>query len=592
MTRRLPLTFMLFSMFMADGWCLTSCHAQSNLENDERTAVELLPPDCLAVVQMERPDELLTTLTGHSVWKTIQQQPEYSEAISRPGYAMFQAIRQHIETQIGMTWREAFDAIVGGGITIAFEPGSEGLVALIRSRDAKKLESTVKTLIELGRKDARSKGKEPLPEEQYRDITVYGKKNGRFAVVGPWLVMASKDDLGQRVLDTMLDGSSESIKDNEKFAAAQATINGNPTLWSWFDISTVRNAGLTRGLDKNQTDNPLAELLVGGMLTNLRQTPYLTASLYVTGKSTRLSLAAPHQHDWVEDFRKYWFGPDGNAAIDPPLKTESTIFSLSAYRDVSQMWLRAGDLFDERTNDELAKADANLTTFFAGKDFGEDVLGSLGPSLQVLVNRQDFKDRLPRPALRLPGFALTGRLVNVEETQTELRRTFQSLIGFLNVIGAMQGNPQLDQDIELYRGEKIYTASFIPEPDEKTSERARIQFNFSPTLAFHKDRFFIASTKQLARDLIDAAHEDLTGPRTPLNTEVRLDLLNLRSALDDNREQLIAQNMIKKGQSREESSREIQLAMELLSLFREVSFTVTTTGGQLKLELSIAGREE
>jgi hypothetical protein len=251
------------------------------------------------------------------------------------------------------------------------------------------------------------------------------------------------------------------------------------------------------------------------------------------------------------------------------------------------MWLRAGDLFDERMNDELAKADANLTTFFAGKDFGEDVLGSFGPSLQVLVNRQSFDNVLPKPALRLPAFALAGRMENSEETQTELRRTFQSLIGFLNVIGAMQGNPQLDQDVDVYRDSKLYTASFIPEPDEKESERARIQFNFSPTLAFAGDRFVITSTKQLAKDLIDAAEKEQGSRTEASNTSVKLNTQALSEILDDNREQLIAQNMIKKGQTREESQREIGMLLELLGLFQAVSFDIKTTGGELKLELSI-----
>jgi hypothetical protein len=32
-------------------------------------------------------------------------------------------------------------------------------------------------------------------------------------------------------------------------------------------------------------------------------------------------------------------------------------------------------LFDKQTNEELAKTDSGLSTMFAGKDFGEDILG-------------------------------------------------------------------------------------------------------------------------------------------------------------------------------------------------------------------------
>jgi hypothetical protein len=586
MNQPLTITALLCGLLVS-GLTQANAYAQRNLDSDGRTASELLPASCLAIAEMPHPDQLLETLTSHRVWKKVQQQPQYQAAISNPGYMMFLGIRTHIETQIGMKWRQAYDTLLGGGVTIAFDPETQGVVALVRSTDAGKLQSTAKKLIELGRADARSKGKEPLPEDEYREITVYGKDDGRFAIVGPWLVMTNKGELGRKVLDTLLDGSETSINDNEKFAAARQSITGEPAVWSWVDLGTIRDAGLAKGLEKNQTPNPLAELLVGGVLTNLRQTPYVSASLYVTGEATRLEFSAPHDNEWVEEFREYWFGPDGKGTADSPLETESTILSVSTYRKVSEMWLRAGDLFDERMNDELAKADATLTTFFAGKDFGEDVLGSFGPTMQILVNRQDFSDVLPKPALKLPSIALAGRLEKAEETRTELRRTFQSMVGFLNVIGAMQGNPQLDQDVDIYRDNKIYTASFIPEPDEKDSERARIQFNFSPSLAFAQDRFFITSTKQLARDLVDAAHNEQTTRGEASNTAIRLNAKALGEALADNREQLVAQNMIKKGQTREESSREIGLLLEALALFEGLSFDVKTTGGELKLELSI-----
>ncbi len=586
MNQPLTITALLCGLLVS-GLTQANAYAQRNLDSDGRTASELLPASCLAIAEMPHPDQLLETLTSHRVWKKVQQQPQYQAAISNPGYMMFLGIRTHIETQIGMKWRQAYDTLLGGGVTIAFDPETQGVVALVRSTDAGKLQSTAKKLIELGRADARSKGKEPLPEDEYREITVYGKDDGRFAIVGPWLVMTNKGELGRKVLDTLLDGSETSINDNEKFAAARQSITGEPAVWSWVDLGTIRDAGLAKGLEKNQTPNPLAELLVGGVLTNLRQTPYVSASLYVTGEATRLEFSAPHDNEWVEEFREYWFGPDGKGTADSPLETESTILSVSTYRKVSEMWLRAGDLFDERMNDELAKADATLTTFFAGKDFGEDVLGSFGPTMQILVNRQDFSDVLPKPALKLPSIALAGRLEKAEETRTELRRTFQSMVGFLNVIGAIQGNPQLDQDVDIYRDNKIYTASFIPEPDENDSERARIQFNFSPSLAFAQDRFFITSTKQLARDLVDAAHNEQTTRGEASNTAIRLNAKALGEALADNREQLVAQNMIKKGQTREESSREIGLLLEALALFEGLSFDVKTTGGELKLELSI-----
>lgn len=553
------------------------------------SAIDLLPEGCLAVAQLPHPDRLLTTLTEHAIWQKVKEQPEYKSAVVNPGYLFFLGIVKTVEDQMGMSWRAAYDTVLGGGVTVAFDPETQGVIALVRAKDGDSLKTVTETLIQLGRQDAKSKGKDPLPEETYRDIRVYGKGDGRFAIAGPWIILANKKELGRKVLDSLLDGPTSSLKNNETFTEARASIGGDPTIWAWVNLKTVREAGLAKGLEKNQTENPLAELLAGGILTNIRQTPYVTSALYVTPESVRLQFAAPHKAEWVEEFREYWFGPDGSGAAEEPLETDATVFSLTTYRKVSEMWLRSGDLFDEKMNDELAKADANLTTFFAGKDFGEDILGSFSPYLQIIVNRQDFADVLPRPAIRLPSFALTGRLVNAEDTRPELRRTFQNFVGFLNVVGAMQGNPQLDQDVEFYSGENIYTARFLPEPDEKQSERAKIQFNFSPSLAFAGDRFVISSSTQLARDLIDASREpDTARVRTSAsNTRARLDAKMLGEILDDNREQLIAQNMISDGHTREEAERQIGILLELITLFREMSFDVKTTGGQLSIELAL-----
>ena len=79
----------------------------------------------------------------------------------------------------------------------------------------------------------------------------------------------------------------------------------------------------------------------------------------------------------------------------------------------------------------------------------------------------------------------------------------KSLIGFLNVVGAMNGQPQLELDIEKLTDAELVTSTFIPEPDEERSLQARINFNFSPSVGFAGDRFVISSTRALARELIE-----------------------------------------------------------------------------------------
>ena len=133
------------------------------------------------------------------------------------------------------------------------------------------------------------------------------------------------------------------------------------------------------------------------------------------------------------------------------------------------MWLRAGDLFNEQMNDELAKADSGLTTLFGGKDFGEDILG--GSRKFRSSSPSNSLPRDSRPAIKLPAFGLVADLKDPAKMQPELRRTFQSVVGFLNIVGAMNGQPQLDLDMEKTDAAQFVTSSYIPIRRPKTRWR-------------------------------------------------------------------------------------------------------------------------
>jgi hypothetical protein len=250
------------------------------------------------------------------------------------------------------------------------------------------------------------------------------------------------------------------------------------------------------------------------------------------------------------------------------------------------MWLRAGDLFDEKINDGFAQADANLTTFFAGKDFGEDILGSLTPQVGFVASRQDFTDILPQPAIKLPSFALVMELREPEEMTRELRRTFQSMIGFFNVLGAMEGRPQLEMEMDkLDDGSELITTVYIPEEDDRESTSADIIFNFSPSVGFSGKRFVVASTGQLARELTAAAVPERAA--TDSNTDVSLQGDILQQILNDNREQLIAQNMLGEGHSREEAEAAIGLLLEAVGYLKDASLQLVPTAESLRLGFSV-----
>ena len=241
--------------------------------------------------------------------------------------------------------------------------------------------------------------------------------------------------------------------------------------------------------------------------------------------------------------------------------------SLIAYRNLTELWLRAGDLFNEKVNDQLAQADNTLTTLFSGKDFGTDILGAIEPQIQLLVTEQQFEPSYA-PAIQLPSVGLVAKLKD-PRMKNELKRTFQSFIGFLNVTGAMQGNPQLDLDSESIEGKQIYTATYIREGDKQYENGLPIQFNFSPTLAFDGDLVFIASTNTLVKKVaINSTKQNEAETLAKNNTVLEVNFKSLQNVLEANRRQLVSQNMLEKGHSKSEAEKETDTWISLLSLLR------------------------
>ena len=160
----------------------------------------------------------------------------------------------------------------------------------------------------------------------------------------------------------------------------------------------------------------------------------------------------------------------------------------------------------------------------------------------------------------------------------ELKRIFQSFVGFLNITGAQEAQPQLELSMDRVGDNPIYFAEYIRDADRPYENGLPIQFNFSPTLAFLGDHVILASSVALARELLDEPFSPSEADVSPtdVHTLFRVDAQALQAILESNENAMITQNMLEKGHSRAEAKREIETLLGILSLFRsgtvEMSF--------------------
>ncbi|MEQ9412058.1 MAG: hypothetical protein RIK87_30380 [Fuerstiella sp.] len=555
---------------------------------EPQKASQLLPRTTVLYAELPDPLELISAIFDHPLRQKIEALEPYKQAIRTEQYRAFLTGRKFVEIQVGMEWREALETLTAQGVFFGVDAETQGVAMLIHAKDAESLELFRTKLLELTKL-----GKNPnqVREADYRGVTAYEVNKARFAVVEDWLLITNNPETGKAVLDRLLDGQGDCLADDETFQLATSSRPADASGWAFGNLKLLREAGIAAKLFEGRSGNPAVELLVGGILSTLQQTPFATAGIVASPEAFSLQLSVPHDAEWVPEEREFYFGPDGLGRAPALPQAAETLFTLSAYRDVSEMWIRAGDLFNEQINDGFAEADASLTTLFAGKDFGEDILGSLTPEIGFIATRQNFADVLPVPAIKLPQFALVVQLKDPESMTRELRRTFQSMVGFFNVLGAMEGRPQLEMNMEkLDSGAELITSVYVPEADDAESTQADILFNFAPSVGFANERFVVASTDRLARELVQS--DTMTNIEPDANTDVRLQLPVLKQVLDDNRDQLISQNMLEEGHSREEAEAAIGLLLEVVGYFREASIRLDAAGNQLAVKFQVRVKQD
>ena len=578
----------LLSLLGTIAWpALVSAQPPRGAECD---ATELLPSSIVACAEIADLGSVLETVLNHPLRAKLEAMPAYDGFMASGARGKLQMGLRAFEASIGKPWQEALDTLTDRGVTVALDASDGGIAILVNSSDAELLERFRGFILALRQMQGAT-----AKQGDYRGFMAdLVGDDVKLVRMHDWMLVTNNSELGKSIIDQYLDRDNESLASNETYLASRKNLEGsteNRVASAFLDLKTLRDAGVAKNIFNEKIDNLIGEVAVGGILANLRHTPYLAAQFHLQTAGLSLELATPHDREW-EAPREYFFGDPELASAAPLLQVPNRVFALSTHRDLSQMWLRAGDLLTEKGNDQLAVADTTLTTLFSGRDFGEDILGSLDSDVRLVGMEQDFTDVLPQPAIKLPAFALQLQMKDAAETKPELRRIFQSFVGFLNVVGAMNGQPPLDLGMESIGEADLVTATYVPDRDERENRNAKIQFNFSPTVAFDGDRIIIASSTPIARKLIEPASDpenagEVDDATQDSNTAAQLDVTPLQRILESNRSQLVANSMLKKGHGKAAAEAEVGLLLNLLGFFRDVRLNLDVTDSQMALQLAV-----
>lgn len=543
----------------------------------ERTAAGLLPQSTVLYVEIGQPKKLIADIVNHPLKDRLADLPEVKQALARPEAAALLLGVAFVEGRLGMDLREAIESATGGGVAFAVDAKTKGAALFVKSTDEAKLKKIVDTAIALGQEQAKKSGNE-IKQAEYRGVQAYKINDIRMVQVEGWLIAVNNSEFGKLLIDGWKDGVAKPLSEKPTFADAYRNKPADVTAWAYGDISMIQETPQGREFYEKKSDNAFGELVGGGIRPALGATSIVTATLNLSDDGIEISSSMPFNRGEMPETHDFFFAPESEGAA-APLKAKNEILNITAWRDIGRWWLTKEDLFDDKTLAQLSQADSQLSTLFAGLDFGQDILAAAGPRVQIIATRQTYESG-PKPDIRIPSIAVVFELKDPEKMQQRLKVAFQSVMGFINIGSTQNGGPQYDINTERKDGSLLVTSEAIVEEGRE----GMIQYNFSPSISFKNKRFVISTTTSLAKELMNATEQ---GEPIAANTSVRVNGDEALAALKENRDQLIAQNMLENGHSREEAIRETDLIFTIASQFKSFEMDLTPTKKRLEFHAKL-----
>lgn len=543
-------------------------------------AAQWVPQEALLVVELFRPDALLDLALGPKVAKAVTAVPLYQQQAARPEFQQFLAVVNLLETQVGTDWRTALRTLVGGGVTFAVGP-DDTVLLIVDAKDAKLLGQLHETFLGIARGEAQKRGRpEEVASREYRGVTGWTFNKGEVhAIVGNRLLVSNRPEVLKAVLDLRADPEGKSLASLPAYQAAKRSAGPEATATAFVNVGVLKgHPPIQQAL--TQAENPLAVLLFAGVTQTLRESNWLALGLHVEGEALRLkatvdgkagasgpaAFASPRQ-------------PGGGAP--PELSVPRRIAGLSFYRDLHGFYAAKDDLFPERTSG-LIFFENMMGIFFGGMDLTEEVLGETKPEVRFVVARQEYDPAVGTPRLQLPAFAAIFRLRNPEAFAEIAEEAWQKAVGLINFTRGQQAQPGLIIDRPTHAGTK-FTVAYFRAAKDAAGTNVDSRFNFRPALAQVGEFLILSSTEGLAADLIDALNNEAARrpkPSAGTHSLVKIDGAQLTSILKANRENLIRQNMIEKGNTRTQAENGIDLLLTILGHLGEASLDVGSDEGR------------
>ncbi len=551
-------------------------------------SIGLIAADAPVYVEVTRPEAIIDRASSEHLQFLLKAVPGYDRALDDPKLKEFLQVVEFIAGQLDTTPTQAIRDLTGGGVVLGIE-GENQAILVVTPSDPTFLQRAHDKLVELARKDAADKGNpDPIKQKEYRGITGYSvTPKEAHAIIDGMLVITSGGEMLKTVIDRVQDGFSKakSIAANDRWSSRRDALGAEDVAWAFVRLDRLRELDPKRFAPEKI--DPGVKFLFGPWIEAAREGDWASLSLAWTENrlGAELAVASP-AHGYSDTYKRY-IPPSGQGAL-PLLTPPGTVASLSLWRDLSAIWEVRTEIFPPETVQGLAQLDTVAGQFFGGRDFETGVLGALKSDWRLVVARQDVSKMNPVPDVKLPAFAIViGLDPEDEDFAQRLKVAFQSFIGLANLGAAQQKAPPLMLGTEEFEGVTISKSTYMPPKDGlPAGEPVHQRFNFSPSAVQVGNHFVLSSSLGLAKDLVHVLQSPGESKASEATFLVEAEGKEVGGLIEQNRERLINQNMLEKGNSKEQAAQEVDLLKTLVEYLNHATLSVRDTEGGPSFQLN------
>ncbi len=547
-----------------------------------------LPDDSIGYAKLVGAGKRLDEFLGSRFRRDVESLDAVRFLLSRGPWQKFLSELEGFKSATGKEPLKVFQDLLGQEIAAAFGWGSNGLevTVLTRSPSRDALESGLRAI----RAGLASRlGFSPQPvQAEYGPATIETVDKLSYAKLGSVLALSNGRRAIEKVIDLAAGTSKGSILDSKHFersrgAAPDALLSfaARPRLLPNFPPSL-------------KPDNGLGSLLVGGIAGAIEASELIGGELKVKEGEIGLELASFSDAGGLPEKFKVFFPEARSGEVARCLEERGSLAILEIHRSLAEWWEKREELLQSRAVGGLTEFSQVMSIAFGGRNFQDEVLPELGPTITFVARNQDYADLKEKPRPSIPAFAAVFELKKASEFSTSMIAAFQTIIGIINADRAQK--KQEGMAMMLLKNEKVGNVDLhTVDLGSPGSAKPGMAHNFSPGLAIVGNRVVISSSRELARVLAEELGGTKGGGGTAPKESPASDSLVIRSApllavLRENIEFLIADSMLKKGKSKDEAEGEMKTLLDVVNRLGNLHVDLGKEKGacRLKIRLGVA----